>query len=208
MLIKLYEKDTDMAVVEKVVRALKDGALVIAPTDTVYAWVCDLFNARAVEAICKKKAIDVKKARLSFLCDDLHMASQFAKIDNVSFRLMKDNLPGPFTFIMEGNSRLPKLFKSRKTVGIRIPDNSIVRIIARELGNPLMVGSLKSSSDDETQMDYESYLTDPSLIEERYGDDAAFVIDGGEGHIIPSTIVDCSGDAPEVVRQGMGNLRF
>jgi len=208
MLLKLYEKNTDMNTVDKIVRALKDGALVIAPTDTVYAWVCDLFNARGVEAICKKKGVDVKKGRLSFLCDDIHMASQFAKIDNAAFRLMKNNLPGPFTFIMEGNSRLPKLFKSRKTVGIRIPDNAIVRMIARELGNPLMVGSLKSTFDDESHMDYESYLTDPSLIEERYGDEAAFVIDGGVGRVIPSTIVDCSGGDAEIVRQGMGELLF
>ncbi len=206
-MIRLFDKDTDMTQVERIARILKDGGLVICPTDTVYAWVCDLFNARGVEKICKMKGVDVKKARLSFVCDDLRMASQFAKIDNPTFKLMKDNLPGPFTFILEGNSNLPKLFKSRKTVGIRIPDAHVIRLLVRELGNPLMVGSLKSMNDDEQSEDYESYLTDPSLIEERYGSDADLVIDGGEGSVQPSTIVDCTGGEVEITRQGKGVLK-
>ena len=201
MIIKLYEQNTNIKDVVKVVDALRNGDLIIYPTDTVYAIGCDIFNPKAVEAICKYKGIDTRKMNLSFICDDISMVSEFAKMSNTAFKLMKRNLPGPFTFILEGNSRLPKLFKQKKTVGIRIPDNSIVRAIVSELGNPMMTTSLKRDDDEIVE-----YYTDPELIDEKLGKMVKYVVDGGIGTLDPSTIVDLTQDDYEITRQGKGVL--
>ena len=202
MLIKLYEDSPNPRVVQKIANALREGGLIIYPTDTVYAIGCDIFHARAVEKICKIKQEDPRKANLSFICQDLSHLSEFARVNTGTFKLMKRNLPGPFTFILDGNNNLPKLFKLKKTVGIRIPDNRIVEAIVRELGNPLLSMTLHD------QDDQIEYTTDPELIDERYGNQVDLVIDGGIGGIQMSTIVDCTGDAPEIIRQGKGTLIF
>ena len=201
MIIKLYEQNTNIKDVVKVVDALRNGDLIIYPTDTVYAIGCDIFNPKAVEAICKYKGIDTRKMNLSFICDDISMVSEFAKMSNTAFKLMKRNLPGPFTFILEGNSRLPKLFKQKKTVGIRIPDNSIVRAIVSESGNTMMTTSLKRDDDEIVE-----YYTDPELIDEKLGKMVKYVVDGGIGTLDPSTIVDLTQDDYEITRQGKGVL--
>jgi len=201
MLIRLYEDNPNPRVVQKIANALREGGLIIYPTDTVYAIGCDIFHARAVEQICRLKDKCIGKANLSFICQDLSHISEFARLDNATFKLMKKNLPGPFTFILNGSSALPKLFKQRKTVGIRIPDNAIVRAIVEELGNPLMTTSLMQT---DNQVEY---TTDPELIDERFGHLVDMVIDGGPGGIIQSTVVDCTGEEPVVVRRGLGELK-
>jgi tRNA threonylcarbamoyl adenosine modification protein (Sua5/YciO/YrdC/YwlC family) len=200
MLIKLFEENPNPRVVQKIANALKDGGLIIYPTDTVYAIGCDIFHARAVERICKLKQEDPRKARLSFVCSDLAQVAEYAKVDTPTFKLLKRNLPGPFTFILDGSNNLPRLFKLKKTVGIRIPDNGIVQALLKELGNPLMSMTLH---DDE---DYVEYTTDPELIDERYGNLVDMVIDGGIGGIHMSTVVDCTAEEPIIVRQGKGKL--
>ncbi|MBP5306430.1 MAG: threonylcarbamoyl-AMP synthase [Paludibacteraceae bacterium] len=202
MRLKLYNDNTNRRDVERVVRCLKDGGLIIYPTDTVYAIGCDIFNVRGIEAVCRHKGVEPRKANLSFICDDLSMVSNYAKMDNAAFKLMKRNLPGPFTFILEGNSRLPKLFKQRKTVGIRIPDNNIIRAIVSELGNPILTTSLKRDDDEILE-----YYTDPELIDEKFGGEVDLVIDGGIGTLDPSTVVDCTGGETEIVRQGKAELQ-
>lgn len=201
MLIKLYADSTNHRVVQKIANALRDGGLIIYPTDTVYAIGCDIFHARAVEKICKFKKEDPRKANLSFICQDISQVAEYAKVDTPTFKLLKKNLPGPFTFILNGSSKLPKLFKQKSTVGIRIPDNAIAEAIVRELGNPLMSMTLHD------QDDQIEYTTDPELIDERYGSDVDLVIDGGEGGTQVSTIVDCTGTYPEIIRQGKGELQ-
>lgn len=200
MLIKLYAENPNTRVVQKIANALREGGLIIYPTDTVYAIGCDIFHARAVEKICKLKKEDPKKANLSFICQDLSQVSEYAKVDTPTFKMLRRNLPGPFTFILSGSGNLPKLFKQKSTVGIRIPDNAIVGAIVRELGNPLMSMTLHDTDD---QIEY---TTDPELIDERYGNDVDLVIDGGIGGIVESTVVDCTLDEITIVRQGKGDL--
>jgi tRNA threonylcarbamoyl adenosine modification protein (Sua5/YciO/YrdC/YwlC family) len=200
MLIKLYADNPNTKVIQKIANALREGGLIIYPTDTVYAIGCDIFHARAVEKICKLKKEDPRKANLSFICQDLSQVSEYAKVDTPVFKLLKRNLPGPFTFILNGSSKLPKLFKQKSTVGIRIPDNGIALSIVQELGNPLMSMTLHD------QDDQIEYTTDPELIDERYGHSVDLVIDGGEGGIIHSTIVDCTESEYTIIRQGKGEL--
>lgn len=200
MLIRLYEDNPNPRVVQKIANALREGGLIIYPTDTVYAIGCDIFHARAVEKICRLKNKCIGKSNLSFICHDLSHISEFAKLDNATFKLMKKHLPGPFTFILNGSTALPKLFKQRKTVGIRVPDNDIVRAIVEELGNPLMTTSLMQT---DNQVEY---TTDPELIDERFGHLVDLVIDGGPGGIVQSTVVDCTGEEPVLIRQGLGKL--
>jgi tRNA threonylcarbamoyl adenosine modification protein (Sua5/YciO/YrdC/YwlC family) len=202
MLIKLYEDSPNIRVIQKIANALRDGGLIIYPTDTVYAIGCDIFHTRAVEKICKLKNEDPRKANLSFICEELSQVSEYAKLDTPTFKLLKRNLPGPFTFILNGSGKLPKLFKQKSTVGIRIPDNSIVKAIVRELGNPLMSMTLHDADD---QIEY---TTDPELIDERYGNSVDLVIDGGIGGIVQSTVVDCTQDSIQIIRQGKGTLIF
>jgi len=200
MLIKLYADNPNAKVIQKIANALREGGLIIYPTDTVYAIGCDIFHARAVEKICKLKKEDPRKANLSFVCEDLSQVSEYAKVDTPTFKLLKKNLPGPFTFILNGSTKLPRLFKQKSTVGIRIPDNEIVKAIVNELGNPLMSMTLHD------QDDQEEYTTDPELIDERYGSNVDLVIDGGFGGTLQSTIVDCTQEEIVIVRQGKGKL--
>lgn len=200
MLIKIYPDNPNPREIDKVVSVLNDGGTIIYPTDTLYAIGCDALNVRAVEKICALKGINPQKSNLSIVCSDLSSISEYAKVDTPTFKLMKRNLPGPFTFILPTTSSLPKIYKNKKTVGIRVPDNNIVREIVSQLGNPILSTSV-SQGDDEIE-----YLTDPELIHEKWSSVADIVIDGGPGGIEPSTVVDCTGDEPEIIRQGKGVL--
>jgi len=204
MLIKLYNDNPNRKEIDRAVNIFQEGGLVIYPTDTVYALGCDALNSRAVEKVCKLKGINPLKNNLSIICYDLSQISEYAKMDNDTFKLLKKNLPGPFTFILKTTSSLPKIYKDRKTVGVRIPDNNIIREIVNILGNPVMTTSLKEENSEEI-LETE-YFTDPELIYEKYNNTADLVIDGGYGEIEVSTIVDCTGDKPEILRQGKGNL--
>ncbi len=200
MLLKLYEENPNRKEINKIVDVLKEGGLIIYPTDTVYAIGCDALNVRAVENICKMKGINPAKSNLAIICYDLSNISEYARVDNTTFKVLKKNLPGPFTFILNTTSSLPKIYKNKKTVGIRIPDNNIVREIVYNLGNPILTTSVKD--DDEVI----EYTTDPELIYERYQNMVDMVVDGGYGGIEASTVVDCTGDEPEIIRQGKGEL--
>jgi tRNA threonylcarbamoyl adenosine modification protein (Sua5/YciO/YrdC/YwlC family) len=200
MLIKLYEENPNPVEIRRITAILKGGGVIIFPTDTVYAFGCDIFNHAGVEFIARLKNHDMRRNNLSFICYELSQVSEYAKMDDDAFKLMKRNLPGPFTIILNGSSRLPKLFKNKKTVGIRIPRNNIALDLVRELGNPLMVSSIF------TDEDTTEYITDPELIEEKYGQQVDLVIDGGYGGLQHSTIIDCTGEEPEVVREGAGEL--
>lgn len=200
MLIRLYAENTNMKDVSKVINILKDGGIIIYPTDTVYAMGCDALNVRAVEKICKIKGINPQKSNLSIICPDLSNISEYAKVNNSVFKLMKRNLPGPFTFILNATSSLPKIYKNRKEVGIRVPDNAITLKLVGELGNPMLTTSVREKDD------MMEYCTDPELIHEEYGDIVDWVVDGGYGGLEPSTIVNCTGEEIEIVRQGKGIL--
>ncbi|MDU1891043.1 MAG: L-threonylcarbamoyladenylate synthase [Dysgonomonas sp.] len=200
MLVKIYPENPNPKEIDRVVKVLQDGGLIIYPTDTVYAIGCDALNVRAVEEICKMKGINPAKSNLSIICYDLSNISEYAKVDNNTFKLMKKNLPGAFTFILNTTSSLPKIYKNKKTVGIRIPDNDIIRELVRVLGNPILTTSVKD--DDEVV----EYTTDPELIYEKYQDMVDIVIDGGYGGIEASTVVDCTSGEPEIIRQGKGEL--
>ena len=202
MLLKIYPENPNIKEILKVVEVLKRGGVIIYPTDTVYGFGCDIYQAKAVEQIARIKGINKKKANFSFICHSLSHLSDFTKnIDNPIFKLMKKNLPGAFTFILHANSKVPRLFKSnKKTVGIRVPDNNIAREIVNVLGNPIMSSSVHD--DDEII----EYTTDPELIYEKYKNDVDLVIDGGYGNNEASTIVNCIHDEIEIIRQGKGIL--
>ena len=202
MLIEINQDNPDERKIKQVVKCLEDGGIIIYPTDTIYGIGCDIFNARAVERICQLKGVKPKKVNLSFVCYDLSHLSDFTtQFDKSVFKLMSRNLPGPFTFILKGNNTVPKLFKSsKKTVGVRVPDNNIPRAIVKALGRPILTTSLKH--DDEIL----EYMTDPELIYEKYYKLVDMVIDGGFGDNEPSTVVDCTGGEWEILRQGKGEL--
>ena len=201
MLVKIYPENPNPREIAKVVKALQDGELIVYPTDTVYAIGCDALNVRAVERICRMKGVNPQKSNLSIICSDLSNLSEYAKVNNATFKLMKKNLPGPFTFILPTSSELPKIYKNRKEVGIRVPDNNIVRTLVAGLGNPLLTMSVHDEDDELIE-----YSTDPELIHEKYANQVSIVIDGGMGGIEPSTVVDCTDDEFEVIRQGKGEL--
>ena len=199
--IKIYEDKPNEAAIAKVVKVLKDGGLVIYPTDTVYGLGCDITNSRALEKIAKIKGVKLEKANFSFICHDLSNLSDYVKqIDTSTFKILKRALPGPYTFILPGNNNLPKEFKKKTTVGIRIPDNSIVLEIVRQLGNPIVSTSIR----DEDEVI--EYTTDPELIFEKWQNLVDLVIHGGYGDNIGSTIIDLSGDEPILVREGKGDI--
>ncbi len=199
--IKIYQDNPNEAAIKKVVEVLKNGGLIIYPTDTVYGLGCDITNARALEKVAKIKGIKLEKANLSFICSDLSHISDYVKqIDTATFKLLKRALPGPYTFILPGNNNLPKVFKNKKTVGIRVPDNNIIRAIVKELGNPIISTSIH---DEDAVLEYS---TDPELIFEKWENQIELVIDGGYGDNVPSTIIDLSGNEPEVIREGKGDL--
>ena len=202
MFIKIYEENPNSKSISQVVDVLKKGGVIIYPTDTIYGIGCDITNPKAIERVCQIREMKTNKANLSFICSDLSSISQYTKpLDNVTFRLLKKSLPGPFTFIFQASGQVPKLLSSKKkTVGIRVPDNNIARAIVEMLGNPIVSTSIHD--DDEVI----EYSTDPELIYEKYGDVVDLVIDGGYGKNIPSTVVDCTTGEFEIIRQGEGDL--
>jgi tRNA threonylcarbamoyl adenosine modification protein (Sua5/YciO/YrdC/YwlC family) len=204
MLLKLYNNNPNPREIEKIVSLLRDGGIIIYPTDTLYGIGCDALNVRAVEKICALKGINPQKSNLSIICNDLSFISEYAKVDTPTFKLMRKNLPGPFTFILPTTSSLPKIYKNRKTIGIRVPDSNIIREIVAQLGNPVLNTSARIIG---TEEDIE-YITDPELLYEKWGNVADIVIDGGYGDTEPSTIVDCTGDEPEIKREGKGVLEY
>lgn len=201
MLIKLFEDNPNQRDIRKIVEVLKEGGVIIYPTDTIYAIGCDIYNVKAVQRVCQLKGVKPEKANFSMICQDLSNIAAYAKVSNEVFKVMKHNLPGPFTFVLPATNKLPNvLMNRRKTIGIRIPDNYIVRAIVEELGNPLLTTSVKA--DDEVV----EYITDPELIYEKYQKLVDLVIDGGFGQNVASTVVDCTGDEVEIIRQGIGEL--
>jgi len=202
MLLKIYPENPNPRHIRMVVECLMDGGIIIYPTDTVYGMGCDIFKSKAIERIALIKGIKPEKANFSFICDDLSQLSDYSKpIANDIFRLMRNNLPGPFTFILNASSNVPKLIQSKKkTVGIRIPNNTIPIEIVRELGNPIMSTSIH----DEDEVI--EYTTDPELIYEKYSKLVDIVIDGGYGDNEPSTVVDCTVAEPIIIREGKGIL--
>lgn len=199
--IKLYPENPDQRKIDQIVNCLKNGGIIIYPTDTIYGIGCDIFNTRAIEKIKRLKKIK-GKANFSFICYDLRHISEYTQsLPTSIFKLMKKALPGPFTFILNANNKVPKLLNaSKKTVGIRVPDNNIPREIVNALGNPILTSSVHD--DDEVL----EYSTDPELILEKYKGQVDMVIDGGYGQITASTVVDCTSNIPELIREGLGDL--
>jgi tRNA threonylcarbamoyl adenosine modification protein (Sua5/YciO/YrdC/YwlC family) len=204
MLLKIYPDNPDPRQIRKVVEALENGGIIIYPTDTVYAMGCDIQALKTIEKIARFKGLDPRNPDLSLIFHDMSQLSEYTVIrDNNLFKLLKRNLPGPFTFIVQANSQIPKIFKNKKrTVGIRIPDSHIILEIVRELGRPVVTTSIHD------QDEVIEYTTDPELIHEKYRDFAGIVIDGGYGKNEASTIVDCTGDQFVVIRQGLGEVEF
>ena len=199
--IKLYNENPNEKDINRVVEVLRRGGLIIYPTDTVYGLGCDITNTKALEKIARIKGVKLEKANFSFVCSDLKNLSDYVKqIDTSTFKLLKRTLPGPYTFIMQGNNNLPKDFKKKKTVGIRIPDNAIARAIVEKLGNPIVSTSIYDEDD------VIEYTTDPELIFEKWQNKVDLVIDGGYGDNVASTVIDLSGDAPKVLREGKGDI--
>lgn len=202
MILKLYPKNNRPEDLQRVVDLLNDGGILIYPTDTVYAIGCHALKERPIERICKLKNIDPRKHNLSIICYDLSNISEYAQVSNATFKLMKRNLPGPFTFILNANSRLPKIFRNRKEVGIRVPDSPIIREICRLLDAPILTTTLPLEKGEDIE-----YITDPELIEEKFGSVTDLIIDGGTGGIEPSTVINCCEDVPEIIREGKGILK-
>lgn len=199
--IKIYEENPNPKEIKRVVDVLRKGGLVIYPTDTVYGLGCDITNTKALEKIARIKGIKLAKANWSFICTDLSNLSDYVRqIDTATFKILKRALPGPYTFILPGNNNLPKEFKKKKTVGIRVPDNSIVKALVEGLGNPIVSTSIR---DDDDVLEY---TTDPELIFEKWENLVDVVIDGGYGGNIGSTIIDVSSGQAEVIREGKGSL--
>ncbi len=199
--IKIYNENPNPKEIKRVVEVLRKGGLIIYPTDTVYGLGCDITKSKALEKIARIKGIKLDKANWSFICADLSNLSDYVRqIDTPTFKILKRALPGPYTFILPGNNNLPKDFKKKKTVGIRVPENNIVRAIVESLGNPIVSTSIH----DEDEVI--EYTTDPELIHEKWKNLVDIVIDGGYGHNVPSTVIDLSGLEPLVVREGKGSL--
>jgi len=200
-LIKIYEENPNPDAIRKVVEVLKKGGLIIFPSDTVYGLGCDITNNKALEKVARIKGIKLEKANFSFVCNDLSNLSEYVKqITNQTFKILKRALPGPYTFILPGNSNLPKVFKKKREVGIRVPNNNIVLAIVKELGNPIITTSIKDADE------IIEYTTDPELIIEKWDKLVDIVIDGGYGGNIPSTVINLCGDEPELIREGKGSL--
>lgn len=199
--IKIYEENPNPKEIARVVAMLRKGGLVIYPTDTVYGLGCDITNTRALEKIARIKGIKLDKANWSFICADLSNMSDYVRqIDTATFKILKRSLPGPYTFILPGNTKLPKVFKKKKTVGIRVPDNLIAQTLVKELGNPIVSTSIY----DEDEL--LEYTTDPELIYEKWKNLVDVVIDGGYGGNVASTVIDLSQGEPIVIREGKGSL--
>ena len=201
MLLHINQDNPDPRKIKKVVAYLKDGGVIIYPTDTVYAFGCDVYNKKAMEKLCRIKGVDIKKHNLSFVCYDLSHISDFTKnLDTSTYKLMRKALPGPYTFILNANTSIPKLFKNKKKeIGIRIPNNNIPREIVKELGNPIVTTSVK---DNDMVI---KYSTDPELIHEYFYNKVDLVISGGYGESTPSTVIKCIDNFPEILRKGKGD---
>jgi tRNA threonylcarbamoyl adenosine modification protein (Sua5/YciO/YrdC/YwlC family) len=198
--IKIYNDNPNTREIAKVVKVLQSGGLVIYPTDTVYGLGCDITKSKALEKIAKIKGVKLEKANFSFICNDLsHLSDYVKQLDSATFKILKRALPGPYTFILPGSSNLPKVFKKKKTVGIRIPDNNIIRTLVAELGHPIVSTSIR---DDDDVLEY---TTDPELIFEKWQHLVDIVIDGGYGDNEPSTVIDLT-EQPIVTRAGKGSL--
>ena len=199
--IKLYEENPNPEEIKKVVSTLKKGGLIIYPSDSVYALGCDISNYKALEKVARIKGVKLDKANFSFVCESIsNISSYVTHISTPTFKILKRALPGPYTFILPGNNNLPKAFKKKKEVGIRVPNNEIVLAIVRELGNPIISTSIY----DEDEI--VEYTTDPELIFEKWGSQVDLVIDGGYGGNIPTTVINLCGDEPKLIREGKGSL--
>ncbi len=202
-LVKIYEDNPNQKELSRIAKAMKNGALVIYPTDTVYGLGCDITNKTALEKVARIKGVKLEKANFSFICEDLSNLSDYvSQIDSHTFKILKRNLPGPYTFILPGNNNLPTVFKKKKTVGIRVPDNKIATELVRLLGNPIISTSIK----DEDEVI--EYTTDPSLIVEKWEHLVDYVIDAGYGGNVGSTIIDLTGDEPVLIREGKGSTEL
>ncbi|MBE7629655.1 L-threonylcarbamoyladenylate synthase [Tenacibaculum piscium] len=199
--IKLYNDNPNPKEIAKIVKVLQNGGLIIYPTDTIYGLGCDITNTKALEKIARIKEVKLEKANFSFICNDLsHLSDYVKQIDTPTFKILNRALPGPYTFILPGSTSLPKAFKKRKTVGIRVPDNAIAQAIVEALGNPIVSTSIH----DEDEMI--EYTTDPELIFEKWQNRVDIVIDGGYGDNQASTVIDLTTAMPEIIREGKGSL--
>ena len=199
--IKIYPDNPQENLLDEAVKVLRNGGLIIYPSDTVYALGCDINNIKAMEKLAQLKKTKLEKSTFSIICNDLSHLSTFSKpIDTSVFRILKNNIPGPFTWIMQANKNLPLAYKGHKTVGIRVPDHQVPQLLVEKLGNPIASTSIK---DDDQVLEYS---TDPELIAERYDKTVELVIDSGYGENVPSTIVDLTGSEPDIIRQGKGTL--
>ncbi len=202
MLIQIHPENPQPRLIKQVVETLQKGGIIIYPTDTIYGIGCDILQHKAIERICRLKKVDPKKAQMSFICPDLSHLSDYAKqLPTSTFRLLKEHLPGPYTFILNASKMVPKILQSKKdTIGLRVPDNKIACAIIAELGRPILSSSLPGDM-------VEDY-TDPQIMFENFGNDVDLVIDGGIGGMIPSTIIDCTVEPPVVTRQGLGAWEY
>ena len=199
--IKIYSDNPNPKEIDKAVKVLRKGGLIIYPTDTIYGLGCDITNTKAMERVARLKNVKLAKANFSFICNDLsHLSDYVKQIDTATYKILKRALPGAYTFILPGNTNLPKAFKNKKTVGIRVPDNNIIREIVKQLGNPIVSSSIRDDDD------VIEYTTDPELIFEKWKDRVDLVIDGGYGNNVPSTVIDMSLDEIEIIREGKGSL--
>ena len=201
-LLKIHPDNPEPRKIAKVVEVLRNGGVVIYPTDTIYGMGCDIFDQRAVERVCQIKGVKADKTQLSFICQDISHISEYVKsLSTPVFKVMKKALPGPYTFLLESSTKVPKIINAKKkTVGIRVPDHNIPRMLVEQLGHPIITTSIH---DDDT---IKAYATDPQEIWEKFKNHVDIVIDGGPGRIQPSTVVDCTGDVFEITRQGAGDL--
>jgi tRNA threonylcarbamoyl adenosine modification protein (Sua5/YciO/YrdC/YwlC family) len=200
MLLHIHPKNPQQRLIKQLAECLLDGGVIIYPTDTIYGIGCDIFQHKAIERICKIKNVDPQKAQLSFICQDLSKLSDFTKsIDTALYRMLKSHLPGPYTFILPASKQVPKILQSKKsTIGLRVPDNEICRNILHETDHPLLSASLPGEMVEE--------YTDPEVIFEKFGDLVDFVVDGGVGGIVPSTVIDCTTDDWTIIRKGLGEF--
>lgn len=199
-ILKLQERNPNERYIAMAADALRNGDIIIYPTDTLYAVGCDALNNSAILKVCKRKNINPEKTHLSIVCDSISMASEYARFNDQQFKMLRRNLPGPFTFVFPSSLSLPKVFKGRKTVGIRIPDNQIAISLVSELGRPILSTTIEYADED--------YAVNPDLIAETYAETAIYLLDGGEGGIVPSTVVDCTDDIPKILREGKGELQY
>ncbi len=202
-LLRIYPENPEIAKIERAVEILRNNGVIIYPTDTVYGLGCDIFNQKAIERLKQIKGLKRKNFNLSFICYDLSHISEYTRnLDTPTFKLMKKALPGPYTFILQSSSNVPKiLHEKKKTVGIRVPDNNIPREIVQALGNPIFTSSIHDDA-------IHDYATDPEIIFQDFGSRVDLIIDGGPGNVMPSTVIDCTGSEPEVIREGMGDTRI